>query len=390
MLPKLNLPISEIARPTSLDELIGLDHIKNTIKYSIEGAKKLSNTPPPFIVQGPAGCSKTTIAKIIGKYNGGQFHETMGYNLKGPSDIETLASICKDGDTIFIEEAHSMCKKSQIPLLTWLEEYKLYSESGPLDVPRVGFVFSTTNADYLIKPLRERCKILQTSFFKLDQIKQILNNASKKIGMNLGEDDNALTLLAQCSRGTPRIAIYHRLDMLRNVMAVDNLPYNNSTVEWMLKNNNIHPWGLESLDISYCETLYNKMLNSDNRPVSMKNMAQSLGVDSGMIDLAEQYLLQIDAIRIESRGRTLTAFGAALIGKNPLNTNPLSILKRINKIDIVRLQELVKDENVRKGGMKKLSELLGLKYGPDNDIMRTALAKIGCSVRQHVGIVMNE
>lgn len=384
----MKLSISESSRPQNLDELVGLTHIKNIIKYSIEGSQKLNEPPPSFCIFGPPGCSKTTVAKIIGRCNGGNFIEMMGDSIRNASDVEQLASTCQDKDTIFIEEAHGLPKAGQLPLLTWLEEFKLYTDSGPVDCPKTTFVFSSTNAGKLCRPLRERCKTLQTSFFTIDEIKTILVKAGLKLDLNLSSDLEGLTLLAQSSRGTPRVAILHRLDLLRKVMAVENMPYNFSTVQFMLDKNNINEYGLESNDIKYCETLYDKLSENNKRPVSKKIICQCTGFEEDVVDIIESYLQQISAIRVGTQGRILTPLGCEILDRPPLIISNVEASK-VTAIDMERLKIMIQDPDIRRQGMRRVASEFNLKYGPDNAIIKIALEKIGATAKRRAGIVLH-
>jgi hypothetical protein len=48
---------------------------------------------------------------------------------------------------------------------------------------------------------------------------------------------------------------------------------------------------------------------------------------------------------------------------------------------------MVIDESVRKKGMKGIAESFGLKYGPDNHLLKSALEEIGYTVKRRAGIV---
>lgn len=382
----MEISISEKTRPSTLEQIVGCDYIKQTIKYSVTGAAKLNETPPHFLLSGSAGTGKTTVARAIGECNGGEFHQIMGYDLKSSEDIQGLAASVKSKDCILIDEAQAMNAKAQVALLSWLEDYRISTENGRVDAPRVSFCFATTNPGKLSRPLRERCKNLQLSFYSLNQLKQILYNAGLKYNLNLRSDDDALTLLAQCSRGIPRIAILHRLDLLRKMMIVDNLPYNLTTVENMLKINKINEFGLEANDMKYLEVLYDKLTDNSNKPVSKKIISQCVGLDDDGIDVLESYLNMISAIRILSNGRTLTPFGCELINK-PIITSFNAKKASAVRVDIEKMKKFLEDKGNHKKGMKGLADFLGLTYGKDNHLLREALKTLGYQPVQRAGII---
>lgn len=384
---QLNNGITTSVRPTSLEEVVGLDHIKDPLRYEIEGSLKLNQPMPSFIISGPGGTGKSTIADIIASLSKGDVEKLLGADLKTPNDLYNLAQRLKDQDVVVIEEAHTLSPKCQAVLLEWIENFKILGggEYGILLAPKVSFVFPTTDEGQMSKPFRNRCRILNTAYYQITQIEDILIRAGVKIGIDLSTDTKALRLLAQCSRATPRIAVMHRLDVLRKVMIVDNRPYNLDTVIYMLKMHKIHPWGLEHNDIKYCNILYQKLQDNAGKPVAKKILAQSTGFSDNVIDnVIEAYLQQIHAIRVEARGRVLTSFGLEILGLEPIKPDILDLRPGI---DLEQLSQLIEDENVRKHGIKGIAPKLGLIYGRDNSIIQDALRQLGFISKKNVGVV---
>jgi Holliday junction resolvasome RuvABC ATP-dependent DNA helicase subunit len=381
-----NLNIVSKTRPISIDEVIGLDHIKHSIRYEIEGSIKLNQPIPSFIISGPGGTGKSTVANIIAALSGGNVEKFLGGDIKRPEDLFDLAQRLQNGDVVVIEEAHTLNSKCQAVLLEWIENFKILGggEYGILHPPKVSFILPTTDEGQLSKPFRTRCRILNTHYYRIDEIAKILTKSGTKLGLDLSSDPQALQLLATSSRATPRIAIMHRLDMLRKVMVVDNLPYNHKTVMHMLRSHNIHPWGLEHNDIKYCKVLYKKLQDNNGKPVARKILVQATGLAENVIDnVIEAYLQQINVIKVESKGRIITNQGFDILGFEPIKIDIDSLRAPVN-MDL--LKELVKDEKLRKQGIKGLAPKLGLMYGKDNAIIQDALYNIGLISRKNVGI----
>lgn len=376
--------ITEITRPTNMDEVIGMTQNKNIIHYEFEGCKRLNQPLPHIIIIGPSGCGKSTMARIISSLTGGKILEYLGNDLKDEMDIYAISEICLDNDVIYVEEAHGLGKKAQIALLEWLENYKVYLDVGEsTPAPKVSFVLATTNVSKLSKPFRERCRILHTTFYSIEDIKEILLRAAKKYGLDLSTDDEALTLLAKSSRGTPRTAVAQRLDMVRKIMAVDNLPFNYDTVKKMLKVKEINDWGLTSSDFNYCKVLYDKSI-ATSAPVAQKTLAHAMGIDIDSLEPIEQYLMQINAINVTSRGRILTKFGQEIIGIAPKET-----VTDVDKIiiDVEQLRKLVSQSEIRAGGIKLIAQEMGLPYPECIHKIKTELDKLGYKTRRRWGVI---
>lgn len=395
-----NEGITNATRPSTLEDVVGMEYNKRIIRYDIQGAMNLGEPLPSYLVVGPAGTGKTTLATIIASLSKradgkqAEIYKTLGTEIRSEEDIYTIASKVEDGDIVYIEEAHTIggsgpkSKLCQAVLLEWIENFKILGgeDLNLVSAPKVSFVLPTTNPGRLSQSLRNRCKVLHTAYYSVEELKQILNLAGRKFNLDLSSDDQALTLLAQSSRGTPRIAIMHRLDMLRKVMSVESLEYNLDTVKLCLRINNVNHWGLEYNDIKYCNVLYEKMLEVGGKPVGRKTMEQVMGLAPDMLDhMIESYLQQIGILAINHRGRFLTEFGYRMIGKEPINIEPLQSVKR-KSIDLDVLKELIKDDNLCKMGMKGLMPKFNLRYGKDNAIMQDALRQIGYIAKKKIGI----
>lgn len=387
----MNDSISIISRPTTLDEVVGMEDNKKLIYYAMNGSKILGDPLPSFIFAGPAGTGKTTLAQVVSNLSKrpdgspSMIFKKLASDIKTPEDLTALSLEVEDGDIVYLEEAHTLggsgkgAKIVQATLLEWIENYKILSLLD--DAPKVSFILPTTNPGKLTQALRSRCHIIHMSYYSLENIKEILYRAGLKFGIDLSIDDEALTLLAQSSRGTPRTAIMQRLDMLRKVMAVDQLEYNVETVRLALKINNVNEWGLEPNDILYCKILYQQNLES-KKPTSKKTIEQISGISSDMMEeMIESYLLQIGAIRIDHGGRRLTDFGCAIIGKNFYSSDPTE------EIDLDKLSKLMDNPFIRKGGMKMIANELNLRYPKDIGKMKKALFKLGLTSKQRSGIV---
>jgi Holliday junction DNA helicase RuvB len=384
--------ITNNTRPTNLDDIVGMDYNKKIIKYLVGGSILLKEPIPSFIIDGPGGTGKSTLANIISLYSNGEVYKYMGSEIKSPDDIYEIALQVKDGDVVFIEEAHTIgnagpkSKICQSILYEWIEDFKLTGgvSLGITTAPKVSFVFATTDPGKLTQPLRTRCQRLNTSYYNIHEIKEIIRRAATKVGIDVSTDDSALTLLAQSSRGSPRIAIMHRLDLIRKVMSQDQLLWNLNTVKHFMKEVGINDWGLEPNDVKYCKILLEKTIEGNGKPVSKKTMEQSTGFSDNTIEnVIESYLIQIGAIKIERGGRLLTDLGKSFITDCP------DIHKLKYEIDLTLLNNDCLDLNSRKMGMKFLMPKYGLSYlsTQDREIFKSALLKCGYISKKRVGIV---
>ena len=108
-------------RPTSLDEICGQRELVGVFKKFIEN-KKI----PHSIFYGPAGCGKTSFARVVARSMEYDFYEFDGGNLK----IEEFRKILKNHENalskplFFIDEIHRLSKTQQEALLIPMENYR--------------------------------------------------------------------------------------------------------------------------------------------------------------------------------------------------------------------------------------------------------------------------
>lgn len=385
--------VSNFVRPRTFEDLVGLDEVKEMIINDIVGSEKLGEPIPSFILSGVQGTGKSSVAFIIANQLGSNVYEYIGSNLKKTNDLTDIAVRAKDKDVIIVEEAHSLPPGTQSQILVWIESYRIYdTEAGaPLNAPKVCWIFPTTSAGKLIKPLVNRCRTLQLGYYNVSQIREILIRAGNKYGLDLASAPDALNILANSSRASPRTAVINRLDLLRKFMAAKNLEFNTETVRQMMKLYKISDYGLEKHDSIYLETLYDKLMLGGGRPVSHKVLLQTTGLGKDTLDIIiEAYLIQTGIISITHGGRIITPFGYKILDREPIVTQSIEVLREPSEIDAKQLEKLLEDPEVRKGGMKKICQIMNLPYPASSYLLKLELGNRGWAVRQRSGIVPME
>lgn len=117
----MNLPLAERIRPTSLEELIGQEHLVG--KDSVLGRAIRSGTVPSMILWGPPGVGKTTIANIIANAVKSPFYTLSAVNA-GVKDVRDIIGKAKTQSKaiLFIDEIHRFNKSQQDALLGAVEK----------------------------------------------------------------------------------------------------------------------------------------------------------------------------------------------------------------------------------------------------------------------------
>ena len=119
-------PLASRLRPTTLDEVVGQQHIigKDKLLYRAIKADKLSS----LIFYGPPGTGKTTLAKVIAGTTSAEFTQ-INATVAGKKDMEDvvnkakqLAGMYQKKSILFVDEIHRFNKGQQDYLLPFVED----------------------------------------------------------------------------------------------------------------------------------------------------------------------------------------------------------------------------------------------------------------------------
>jgi len=186
-------------RPTTLKEILGQKELVKSLQSVL--AKKICRA---FLLHGPAGCGKTTTARIIASMVGCAADALCEVDAATYSGIDAMRSITEtlnfkpigsDTRVIIIDEAHSLSSSAWQSLLKSVEE-------PPLGVY---WVFCTTNPSKVPETIKTRCACFQFSPVSTDDLVDLLIQVADAEG--LPHSDEMLTLIARMSNGSPRKAL---------------------------------------------------------------------------------------------------------------------------------------------------------------------------------------
>ncbi|MDO8453615.1 MAG: replication-associated recombination protein A [Sulfurimonas sp.] len=169
-------------RPKNFDEIVGQEHLAG------------ANAPLRILCEkgvlghsffyGPAGCGKTTIARVIAKSMQLPFYEFNATSIK----IENLRKIFDqykntlEKPLIFIDEVHRLAKNQQEVLLPVMENNSILVIGASTENP----FFSLTSA------IRSRSMLFEIKHITNDALKNLLNLACKS--SSAGYEKNEITL----------------------------------------------------------------------------------------------------------------------------------------------------------------------------------------------------
>lgn len=203
---KKESPLASRMRPTSLDEVVGQQHIigKDKLLYRAIMADKISS----IIFYGPPGTGKTTLARVIANTTSAEF-TSINATAAGKKDMEQVVENAKNirgmygkKTILFIDEIHRFNKGQQDYLLPFVEDGTVILIGATTENPyfEVNGALLSRSIIFELKPLsQEDIKTL---------IRRALTDSAKGLG-SYGAviDDDALDFLSDMANGDARSAL---------------------------------------------------------------------------------------------------------------------------------------------------------------------------------------
>ena len=306
-------------RPQTLDEYIGQEKTKNTLKIYIEAAKPRHDALDHVLFYGPPGLGKTTLAGIIANEMGVNLKVTSGPAIEKPGEMAAILNGLQENDVLFVDEIHRLNRQVEEVLYPAMEDYAIdiMIGKGPgarsvrLNLPKFTLVGATTRAGMLTAPLRDRFGVVNRLEFYTDrELMTIILRSARVLGVEI-EESGAMEL-ARRSRGTPRLA--NRL--LKRVRDFAQVKYDGVITEkvanYALDLLDVDKYGLDHIDRSILLTMIEKFQGG---PVGLDTLAASISEDAGTLeDVYEPYLLKNGFIQRTPRGRVVTALAYSHLG----------------------------------------------------------------------------
>ena len=317
-------------RPQTFDSYIGQSALLDTLKITIEAAKKREKVLDHLLFYGPPGLGKTTLAGVIGNEMGVPVKITSAPALERPRDIIGILMSLEEGQILFIDQIHRLNKIAEEILYPAMEDFYLDMTTGKsqtvktlrITLPKFTLIGATTKAGELSGPLRDRFGIIhRLQFYTNEELAKVIRRTADLLEVDIDED--ACFAIAKRSRGTPRIAnrLIKRVSDYAIVKHDGKISQNiaNEALDLL----NIDQFGLDNTDRNLLRLIIEKF---DGGPVGLETLGAALGEDTRTLeDVCEPYLLQCGLIQRTQRGRKATPEAYRHLGYKTINSEQQSL-----------------------------------------------------------------
>jgi len=181
-------------RPSSLDEVVGQDHIREGLAATMATGKQQA-----FLFEGPSGTGKTTLARICAKELG--CAEVIEIDAASHTGVDAMREVADrarfvsfdgGGKAIIVDECHRLSKQAWESLLKDIEE----PPEG------VYWFFCTTEGAKILKSIRTRCITYALKEVPWRKLLTLLSRIAEAEGIEVSED--ILDICAEEAGGSPR------------------------------------------------------------------------------------------------------------------------------------------------------------------------------------------
>ena len=201
-----NAPLADRMRPKTFDEYVGQEQVVGNDRVLLRAIA--AGRLPSFILWGPPGTGKTTLARLIANATQAAF-EPVSAVTSGVADLRRIVAEARErrgmyaqATILFVDEIHRFNKAQQDVILPHVEDGT---------VTLIGA--TTENPSFeVIAPLLSRSRVFALQSLAPEEVEAIVNRAADDLerglgdmGVNLAQD--ALAHLVNIANGDARIAL---------------------------------------------------------------------------------------------------------------------------------------------------------------------------------------
>lgn len=296
--------VNDVA-PSSVAHVVGQPGVIDQVKVALDAAFQDNRRFDHAMLVGPPGMGKSMVANVIAQEMATDFQEVLGQSIATPADLNAL--LLQSTGIVHIDECHELDKKLQTALYLALDKRKVFINSGKavqaIPISDFTLLLSTTDEYCLLQPLRDRMRLaLRFDFYTELDLVTLLHHRILALGWYM--DDHLPPLIAQRSKGTPRLA----LRLLQSCRRVCRAEGEDIITEGHL----LRACALEQLDdlgLGPTEQSYLRLLADG--PKRLNVLSSSLGLPARTVSqVTEPFLVRAGLVTKDDQSRRqLTAAG---------------------------------------------------------------------------------
>lgn len=195
---RVKRPLADRLRPRKLEEVVGQEQVLG--EDSPLGRMLFTGRISSFILWGPPGCGKTTIARLIAEHTNLYF-EQISAVFSGVTDLKRVFQYAQErkitqgkGTLLFVDEIHRFNKSQQDGFLPYVEDGTVILVGATTENPS----FELNAA------LLSRCQVFVLNRLTPENFEELLQRAEREEGMKLPIDEEAREFMKNVADGDGR------------------------------------------------------------------------------------------------------------------------------------------------------------------------------------------